>query len=147
MKRTFAVECFELRKLVACVLLVLASIVTPGCDRPVARDPVIPPEKHIFWLVEDVDDRSSSPGELDLMKKLFAPGCEPSKEALARYTAYRYKGNQLVQSGDSATVTVTFTDAKTGDPAGELPWSMTRIDGRWKIKDAPLPAAGGKNGG
>ena len=83
---------------------------------------------------------SHSPGELQRMKPLFAPGCEPSSEALLRYPEYHFEGKPPVQSGDSATVVVVVKDAKTGGPAGEVQWSMTKINGKWKLKDAPLPA-------
>jgi hypothetical protein len=127
------------QKLAAGALLVLAGIVALGCDRPVARDPEIPPDVLILRPIGDVDDRSSSPGELDLMKKVFVPGSEPSEKDLQRYPAYRYEGKQISQSGDSATVTVVLTDAKTGSPAGEVQWSLTKVNGTWRIKDAPLP--------
>ena len=134
------------RGLVAGLLLVLPGVFLLGCDRSVPRNPEVPTDKRILWLVEDVDDRSHSPGELHYMTKVFAPGCEPSSEMLSRYTAYRYKGQSPVQSGDSATVAVALTEVKTGNPAGEMQWSMIKIDDTWKIKDAPLPAAAGGGG-
>ena len=71
---------------------------------------------------------------------MFAPDCEPSNEALLRYPAYHYEGKPPVQSGDSATVTVIVKDATTGEPAGEVQWSMKKINNVWKLKEAPLPA-------
>ena len=138
-------------KLAAWFFLVLAGVVLLGCDQPVAMKPDVPTDQRILWPVADVDDRSSSPGELELMKKVFVPGNEPDKKALLRYPAYRYQGTKIVQSGDTATVTVVLTDAKTGNPAGEVEWSLVKVNESWKIKDAPLPAAGspgaGKSGG
>jgi hypothetical protein len=94
----------------------------------------------MLWPIGDVDDRSSSPGELEYVKKVFLPGCEPTGKALERYTEYRYEGKSPVQQGESATVTVVLTDAQTGQPAGEMQWSLVRVNGRtWRIKEAPLP--------
>jgi len=91
-------------------------------------------------LVEDVDDLSQSKNELERMKRLFVPGSAPTSEALLRYMAYRYEGKPPVQSGDSASVMVVIKEATTGNLAGEIEWSITKVDGVWKIKDAPLPA-------
>jgi hypothetical protein len=122
------------------VVLILAGIVTLGCDRPPPLNPEVPAEKRILMLVEDVDDFSQDKNELERIKRLFVPGSAPSKEALLRYMAYRYEGNRPVQSGDSATVVVVIKEAKTGNAAGEMQWSMTKVNDVWKIKDAPLPA-------
>jgi hypothetical protein len=93
----------------------------------------------ILWPVADVDDRSSSPGELKLVKKVFLPGCEPSDKDLPKYTLFRYEGKSPVQHGDTATVTVVLKDAETAAPAGEMQWTLVRIKNHWRIKDAPLP--------
>jgi hypothetical protein len=103
-------------------------------------NPEVPAERRILRLVEDVDDFAQTPRELKVIPRLFAPGCEPSKEALPRYAAYRYEGKSPVQSGDSATVAVIIKDAQTDQPVGELQWSMTKVNGVWKLKKAPLPA-------
>ena len=96
------------------------------------------PARHL--AVRDIDDRVSSPGESPLAKKIFAQGHEPSNRALERDTAYRYQAKQPVQNGDSAKVTVVVKDAKTGQPAGEVQWSATKVGDVWKLTDAPLPA-------
>jgi len=131
----------DIRRLPAWTILILPGILTLGCDRPLPIHPEVPTERQIIKLVEDVEDVAHSPGELNRVKPLFAPGFGPSNEALLRYPAYRYEGKPPVLSGDSATVTVIVTDAKTGKPAGELQWSMTKVNGRWRLQDAPLPAA------
>jgi hypothetical protein len=128
------------RRLASGLLLVL-SVAATGCDRPPPRFPEVPIEVRILWPVGDVDDRSSSPGELKLVKRVFVPGCEPSDKDLPKYTLFRYEGKSPVQNGDSATVTVVLKDAETGAPAGEMQWSLVRIKGVWRIKDAPLPPA------
>jgi hypothetical protein len=144
-------NCLKSGKLAAWFFFVLAGVVVLGCDHPVEMKPDVPTDQRILWPVADVDDRSSSPGELELMKKVFVPGSEPDKKALLRYPAYRYQGTKIVQSGDTATVRVVLTDAKTGNPAGEVEWSLVKMGDNWRIKDAPLPAAGnpavGKSGG
>ena len=124
------------------VVLVLPGIVTLGCDRPLPVNPEVPIEKRILMLVDDVDDFSQSKKELERIKPLFAPGSEPSRETLLRYMAYRYEGKRPVLSGDSATVTVVIKEAKTGNPAGEVQWSIIKVNDVWKLKEAPLPAAG-----
>jgi hypothetical protein len=109
-----------------------------GCERPVARDPEVPTDVKIRRLVSDVDDFSQTPRELkSAVPRLFAPGHKPSDEVLPRYADYRYKEKQPVQSGDSATISVVLKDAKSGGPAGEMKWSMTKINGVWKLTDAP----------
>ncbi|MGA2253418.1 MAG: hypothetical protein ABSG53_02055 [Thermoguttaceae bacterium] len=133
--------CREARKLAASVLLILPGILTLGCDRSPPVNPEVPTEKRILMLVEDVDDFSQSEKELGRIKPLFVLGSEPSKETLLRYMAYRYDGQRAVQSGDSATVAVIVKDAKTGNPVGEMQWSMVKINGVWKLKEAPLPAS------
>ncbi len=120
--------------------LIVAGFLMGGCDRSPPMNPDISIDQHVTWLVRDIDDRVSSPGELPLAKKIFAQGHEPSKEALQRYTAYRYQAKQPVQNGDSAKVTVVVKDAKTGQPAGEVQWSATKVGDVWKLTDAPLPA-------
>ena len=130
----------ETRRLAAWMVLILPGIVAIGCDRPLSMKPEIPAERRILRLVEDVDDFAQTPRELKVIPRLFAPGCEPSPEVLSRYPAYHYEGKPPVQSGDSATVTVIVKDAKTGDPAGEVQWSMTKVKGVWRLKEAPLPA-------
>jgi hypothetical protein len=132
----------EVRRVAAWVVLVLPGIVTLGCDRPLPVNPEVPTAKRILMLVEDVDDFSQSKDELERIKPLFAPGSGPSKEALPRYRAYRYEGKQVVQSGDSATVSVIVKEAKTGNPAGEMQWSVIKVNDVWKLKEAPLPAGG-----
>ena len=72
--------------------------------------------------------------------RLFAPDSKPRKEDLARYADYRYEGKPPRQSGDSATVTVLVKSVKTGDPVGEVEWSMARVDKVWRLTAAPLPA-------
>jgi len=124
----------------AWTILVLGGIVTFGCDRPLPVHPDVPTEKRILMLVEDVDDLSQDKTELERIKGLFVPGSAPSKEALLRYMAYRYEGKPPARSGDSATVVVVIKEAKTGNRVAELQWSMTKINGIWRIKDAPLPA-------
>ncbi len=133
----------QTRRLAAWMVLILPGIVTLGCDRPLPLHPDVPAERPILRLVEDVDDFAQTPRELKVIPRLFAPGCEPSNETLLRYGNYRYEAKRPVQSGDSATVTVIVKEAKTGNPAGEMQWSMTKINGKWKLKDAPLPAAAG----
>jgi hypothetical protein len=132
-----------IRRFAACLIPILAFIAS-GCDSPPPRYPEVPTEVRILWPVGDVDDRSSSPGELELVKRVFVPGREPTGKALERYTEFRYEGKPPVQNGDSATVTVVLKDAKTGEPAGEIDWSLVRIHGRWRIKDAPLPPSTAK---
>ncbi len=127
-------------RLATCLALLLCTGFLPGCYRPEPiTQPVISFDQHILWLVGDVDDRSSSPGELRLVKRVFAFGHEPSDKVLPRYAAFRYKGKNPVQNGDSATVTVIFADAKTGKPAGEAQWSASKLKGTWRLVDAPLP--------
>ncbi len=130
----------ETRKLAAWTLLLLPGIVTLGCDRPPPLHPDVPVEMRILRLVADVDDFAQTPSELKIIGRLFAAGCAPSGEALLRYSAYRYEGKPPVISGDSATVTVIVKDAKTGESAGEVQWSMVKMNDVWKLKDAPLPA-------
>ncbi len=132
--------CHETGRLAVWVILILAGVVAPGCDRSPPVNPDVPTEKRILMLVEDVDDFSQSKNELQRIKPLFVPGSEPSKETLLRYAAYRYEGKRPVQSGDSVTVVVIVKDAKTGNPAGEVQWSIVKIKGVWKLKEAPLPA-------
>jgi hypothetical protein len=129
----------ESTRILAGLSFVLLGSLTLGCDHPLPQHPDVPAERRILRLVEDVDDFAQTPRELKVIPRLFAPGCEPSKETLSRYPAYHYEGKPPVQSGDSATVAVTVTDAKTGNPAGEVQWSMTKIGNVWRIKDAPLP--------
>jgi hypothetical protein len=131
-------------KLAAGLFVVWVGVATPGCDRPVPKNPDVPVEKLILRPVEDVDDRASRPGELQLLKKVFAPGSEPSPGVLSRFPAYRYNATNVVQNGDSATLTVALTDGKTGNPAGEVQWSVVKVGNAWRIKDAPLPPAAGK---
>ena len=76
------------------VVLILAGIVTLGCNRPPPLNPEVPTEERILMLVEDVDDFSQNKNELERIKQLFVPGSAPSKEALLRYMAYRYEGNR-----------------------------------------------------
>ena len=89
--------------------------------------------------VDDVNDFSQSKNELDRVRRLFAPGAGPSKATLSRYAAYQYEGKQPVLSGDSATVVVIVKGAKTGNPVGEVQWSIMKVNGVWKLKEAPLP--------
>ena len=132
------------RKLAAWLVLILPGMVTLGCDSPPPLNPEVSTEAKIRRLVDDVDDFAKTPKELAVIPRLFAPDCKHSKEALPRYADFHYEVKRIVQSGDSATVTVVVKDAKTGDPAGELQWSMTNVDGRlWRIKDAPLPTGRG----
>ncbi|MGA2617496.1 MAG: hypothetical protein ABSF26_07800 [Thermoguttaceae bacterium] len=132
----------EAGRIAVWVVLILAGIVTPGCDRPPPLDPDVPTDKRILMLVDDVDDFSQSKDELGRIRQLFVPESQPSRETLLRYVPYRYEGKPPVRSGDSATVTVMVKDAKTGNPVGEVQWSITKVDGVWRIKDAPLPDAG-----
>ena len=129
----------ETQRLAAWLVLILPGIVMLGCDRPPPLHPEVPTEVRILRLVADVDDFAQTPRELKIIPRLFAPGCEPTQETLSRFPDYHYEGKPPVQSGDSATVVVIIKDAKTGAPAGELQWSMTTVNGKWKIKDAPLP--------
>jgi hypothetical protein len=129
---------YRIRGLAACLLL-FPFVISLGCDRPPALHPDIPEEELMRRPVFDVDDRSSEPAELPLMKKVFAPGCEPSDADLPKFTAYRYAAKSFAPSGDTATVTVALTNAKTKAPAGEIQWSLVRVKGIWRIKEAPLP--------
>ncbi len=132
----------EAGRVAAWVPLILAALVASGCNRAVPLNPDVPTDKRILMLVGDVDDFAQSKNELGRIKQLFAPGSEPSPQALRRYMAYRYEGKPPVLSGDSATVAVMVKDAKTGSPAGEVQWSIAKVDGVWKLKDAPLPEGG-----
>ncbi len=93
-----------------------------------------------LFPIEDVDDFSQTPRELKVIPRLFAPGCEPSDETLSRYADFRYEGKPPVLSGDSATLIVVVKRSKTGETVGEVQWSMAKVNGKWKLKEAPLPA-------
>ena len=128
------------RKLAAWLVFFLPGMLTLGCDRPPPADPDVSTNTRILMFVNDIDDRAQHPNERELIKLQFVPGSEPSKELLARYADYHYEGKPPVVSGDSATVTVVVKDVKTGNPVGEVQWSLVKVNDRWKFKDAPLPA-------
>jgi hypothetical protein len=119
-------------------LFVLLALATLGCECPMTKNPEVPLEKLILWPIEDLDDRASSPHDLPLISKVFAKGSEPAKNVLPRFAAYHYQGSHIVQSGDSATVTVALTDAKTGSPAGEVVARQSRRG----VANQRRPAAG-----
>jgi hypothetical protein len=127
------------RKLAVWLVILLPGMLTLGCDRPLPPDPDISTGELVEMLIDAVDDFSHHPKEVDRIKQLFIPGSEPSKEALARYSDYHYEGKPPVVSGDSATVTVTLKDVKTGNPVGEVQWTLVKVNKGWKFKDAPLP--------
>jgi hypothetical protein len=134
-------KCQRTSRIAVCVsVALLNSLALNGCSRTPPLDPEVPTEKRILMLVDDVDDFSQSAKELERIKRLFAPGSEPSKEALARYSMFRYEAKLCVPSTDSATVTVIAKDAKSGETAGEVQWSVIKVHDVWKLKDAPLPA-------
>jgi hypothetical protein len=129
----------ESKKLAVLFLTLLVGLPL-GCEHAAPQKPEVPAEVVILRPIEDVDDRASLPNGLQLIKRVFVAGSEPSDKALPRYAAYRYKGSQVIQSGESATVTVSLTEAKTGNPAGEVQWTLAKVGNAWKIKEAPLPA-------
>jgi hypothetical protein len=131
----------ETGKVAAWMVLILAGISVLGCDRPPPMNREVPVDQRIQWLVSDIDDFAQNADEWKLLQALFVPGPEHSREALSRFSAYRYEGKAPVLSGDSGTIAVTVKDAKTDKPVGEVQWSVTKVKGVWKIKDAPLPAA------
>ena len=110
--------CHESRRLAAWAVLILPGIVTSGCDRPVPSIPRFPPKGEFSGSSRMSTTLLKPRANSKLCRRLFAPGCEPSDEALLRYPAYRYEGKPPVQSGDSATVTVIVKDAKTGASGG-----------------------------
>jgi hypothetical protein len=118
--------------------LLPAAALLIGCDQPVKMEPYRPPAVEILMPVGDVDDLADG-REFDRLVRLFAPGREPSNEACLRYAMYRYQGRDPRQSGDTATAVVTVKDAKTGNQVGEVKWTMKKVNGFWKLTDAPLP--------
>ena len=149
------------------LLIAIYLATTLGCKDAPVSDPDIPESLKIARLVDMVDDFASEPDEVKLVPRLFAPGSEPSANDLPRYSDYRYEGKPAVFKGDTATVVVMVKDAKTGNPVGEVTWSMKKLknikaswnsadsgSGRgevvvreekggkeiWRITDAPLPA-------
>ena len=127
------------RKLAGWLVFLLPGMLTLGCDRPPPADPDVATSTRILMFVNDIDDRAQNPNERELIKLQFVPGSEPSKELLARYADYHYEGKPPVVSGNSATVTVTLKDVKTGNPVGEVQWTLVKVNKGWKFKDAPLP--------
>ncbi len=132
--------CDRTGRLAAWLVLILPGLLAAGCDRPPPPDREVPLNTRILWFVEDVEDFAHTERELERIKPLFVAEAQPSKESLERYKAYHYEGKTPVVSGDSATVPVMLKDAETGEPAGEVQWSLVRVKGKWRFKEAPLPA-------
>ena len=117
---------FNARLLLLPIALYLGTAL--GCKDAAVSDPDIPESLKVTRLVDMVDDFASEPDEVKLVPRLFAAGSEPSAKDLPRYSDYRYEGKPAVFNGDIATVVVMVKDAKTGKPAGEVTWSMKKLE-------------------
>ena len=90
---------------------------------------------HVLKTVSEISDARSDPEKLN---SLFVPGSEPDEAWLAEANKYMLIVAKADVSGDTATATVELEDTMEGTIVRTHTWQCERIDGEWKIKDAPL---------
>lgn len=117
-------------------LLILALAFALGCGTRAPTDPKdYGDAERIGLLLTDFEDARTNP---DRLAGLFAKGAPLPDASRLRQIVPQVKKAPKVE-GDSATVLVAFTSDADGSSAGESSWTFAKEEGKWKIKDAPLP--------
>jgi hypothetical protein len=73
-------------------------------------------------------------------QSFFVDGTAPDESQRLRYKrgGYAIASGPKV-SGSSATMTVTVSNAATGEELGKMEWTAEKVGDAWKLKEAPLP--------
>jgi hypothetical protein len=87
-------------------------------------------------LVSDVS--LGGEGTLKSFQARFAADPAPGEAEREKFRQYRFRATDPSVSGDSAEVTVEVETADES-PVGQQHWTAVKVDGKWKLDQAPLP--------
>ncbi|TWT73004.1 hypothetical protein [Allorhodopirellula solitaria] len=131
-------------KFVSALLTLLCISSTVGCGSSAVKPT---DEQNAFASVEGLGDIA---GDQQMFANAFVPGSVPEDRAEYGKRGYQVSG-EATYDGDQVTVPVKIfggvheTAGRDGgrskpSKAGETEqvWTLQRIDGQWKLKDAPL---------
>jgi hypothetical protein len=112
-------------------VFVLALFCWAGCGGPTG--PQQPDD--LSYLVMNLADLAETEAGL---KQVFAAGAVPQGAEGKRYARYMYNVVSSDTSGETAQLKVRLRDLNDAE-VGRFDWTAIREDGKWKLKDAPLP--------
>lgn len=129
---------FGVGRLAMGLLGALATMVlVAGCGGSVENpEASLEDEDLVKRLVSDVS--LGGEGGLKRFQDCFATDPVPGEAEREKYRQYRFRATDASAGGDTAEVTV---EVETADetPAGEQQWTAVKVDGKWKLDQAPLP--------
>lgn len=68
----------------------------------------------------------------------FAPGKAPMADRM-KYAMVGILANSAKIDGDQAVIEVSILNPQTSEKIADQQWTAVKIDGSWKLQDAPLP--------
>ena len=108
-------------------------IVAAGCQSEPSPPPL--PDK----VTEAVYRLSDDAGHPERFKSLFVDGAAPDEKLRPQYAQSMFSVLETKPVDETqAELKVQVTDA-TGQPKGEVRWTVVNDRGNWKLKTAPLP--------
>ncbi|MEY2611487.1 MAG: hypothetical protein RL069_298 [Planctomycetota bacterium] len=119
------------RRLSLCCLVV--SLVVLGCSQEKTVNMGSEDGRLVAGVLDDLNEFKSTEGKLALL--LVRPGVLPSSDKVGLLEFY-IVGKPTID-GDSAKATVSISKLGGLDPK-EQQWSFKKVDGNWKIENAPL---------
>jgi hypothetical protein len=119
------------------IVTMIGAVIVVGCGE---APPALPKSANfgsedglqIAQLLEDFNEAKNEPSKL---AKLFA-GKAPSSVKNYDRLMFSLVGKPEVMA-DAATADVDMVNDADGKSRGKAKWTFTKVDGKWKLKDAP----------
>ena len=92
-------------------------------------------DDEIGGLIANLSEVAGKPKDF---QSFFVDAADESQRLRYENCGYAIASGPKI-SGNSATMTVIVNEAATGKELGRMEWSAEKVDGRWKLKTAPLP--------
>lgn len=112
----------------------LGLLLLAGCKE---KPPVASDEERIRGFVT----QARRSGDPERFRSLFVEGSAPDDSRRPEYKKYRYQAGHIEMSpeGDTATATVEIHKPGSDELVAEKQWALVKVNGAWRLKDAPLP--------
>ena len=115
------------------VTLLLATAVVAGCSGANQGPSEANQACQVVGALSDAVDNPQ------LFNSQFAEGSAPAPAQRAKFLQYSVEAASAEISGDTAKLTMEVTVARTGKKIEGIEWTAVKQDGKWKLKDTPLP--------
>ena len=115
------------------MMLAAAGFLT-GCGGD-GRTPVTD-EIRFIGLISSVQSAAGTP---ESFSAIFPEGAAPDDATRERFVEHEYSIKSSQVENDSATLTITVSDLKSGSEVGDVQWKLIKQGEAWLLQDAPLP--------